>query len=148
MLEVVEAEALTPENTDVCAIQLLSKYDPVEISNAQQNDLCLNLLRKIVIKPLDNYEAEIKKLPPTEQNFVRRHRSEIQLNQHRILIRRHLEGPVWLVPERYRYEVLHHLHNRLGHFKQKRVIRMATKKFDWPGMRAEIEKFVSSCPQC
>ncbi len=147
-LEVAEARALTPVSTEVCAIQILSKYDPLEIANAQSNDCCLRLLYKIACDPLHDFAEELKLLPSTEQQFIRRNYRDVQLNNHGILMLRHLEGPIWLVPERYRYEVLHHLHNRLGHLGQKRVIKIAVKKFEWPGMRGEIEKFIASCPQC
>ena len=55
-----------------------------------------------------------------------------------------------MVPKSCIRQVIQAHHSNLfsGHFGAARTLELIQRHFSWPGMKASVEKFVSSCPYC
>jgi len=53
-----------------------------------------------------------------------------------------------VIPEGHRKEILQSLHSDVGHPGQERTMRLMRERFYWPGMGADIAKWIESCERC
>ncbi len=52
-----------------------------------------------------------------------------------------------VLPTKYRQLALEHLHDRMGHVGQERVIHLMRERFYWPHMKREVEEYITKrCP--
>ena len=53
-----------------------------------------------------------------------------------------------VVPRTRRMRLLQLAHDRLGHLGHRKVISVLKKRFTWPGMSEDVERYVLSCDLC
>ena len=53
-----------------------------------------------------------------------------------------------VVPECYRNDILHGLHNDIGHPGKDRTLSLLIERCFWPGMTVSVDKWVSNCERC
>ncbi len=53
-----------------------------------------------------------------------------------------------VLPECYRRTVLQGLHDDIGHHGWERTLSLIRERFFWPGMAADVEKWVTRCDRC
>lgn len=53
-----------------------------------------------------------------------------------------------VLPHCYREQVLHGLHNDVGHPGRDRTMRLVRQRFYWPGMTTDVEKLIVNCDRC
>jgi transposase InsO family protein len=53
-----------------------------------------------------------------------------------------------VLPQGCRQEVMHRLHDDMGHLGRDRTLSLVSSRFFWPGMTTEVEKMVGNCERC
>lgn len=63
------------------------------------------------------------------------------------LLYRRNQRSQFVLPDRYRYLVLRHLHDNMGHMGAERFLGLARDRFYWPYMKQDVEAYVTrKCP--
>ena len=57
-------------------------------------------------------------------------------------------GEQLVLPTKYRALVFRELHEKMGHLGSERVFNLARQRFYWPGMKGDIEHFVTNVCSC
>ena len=57
-------------------------------------------------------------------------------------------GYTIVLPAKYQFEVMNAAHDGAGHFGNKKTLDQFVMKFNWPGMKRDLEQYVQSCPAC
>lgn len=64
-------------------------------------------------------------------------------------LHRYMTGRKQLVlPTKYSQLALEHLHDRMGHIGQERVINLMRESFYWPHMKREVEEYIPKRCTC
>ncbi len=147
---------ITFDPNSINQISFVPKYSITELRKAQRNDratfafLCLTTERGKVtttdfLRGL-NQEAKI---------FYRLHKDDFLINAQGVLTCASLYAAnlisnpkVLILPQKYHYEALHQAHTRMGHLGENKIYGRLVEKFEWPGMRAEVSRFIAACPEC
>lgn len=70
----------------------------------------------------------------------------------KILVRRRQMGSKHtyqlVLPEKYRADVLHQLHNQMGHMGIKRTLDLVFSRFYWPRMSIDVVNRITTCKRC
>jgi transposase InsO family protein len=60
---------------------------------------------------------------------------------------RRADGRIVLPPQ-FRNHILHHFHDRLGHFGVGKTAEMIERRFYWPGLRKTVAEHIRKCEPC
>ena len=53
-----------------------------------------------------------------------------------------------VLPQQFRKDVLHSLHNEMGHLGRERLLQLVRNRFFWVGMQKDVDDHVSRCENC
>ena len=127
-----------------------SSIVPVDIERLQQEDG--NISR--VVSSLWNGEKPSRRQLRSESWEFRRLMSEwdsLEMVAGRLFRVRNVGGERLLqlvLPKVCRDEILHSLHDNMGHMGRDRTLDLVKARFFWPGMSTDVDKKVSNCGRC
>ena len=148
-LSINEDEAI---EIDVNVIQAKGKYDQHELAKAQERDVGVRAFRNLTRG--GEPEVWLAELTTEEKNWYQVAKKDLKINHDDVLVRKLkyqdgiAMGYTIVLPAEYRFEVMNAAHDGAGHFGNKKTLDQLVMKFNWPGMRRDLEQYVQSCPAC
>lgn len=69
---------------------------------------------------------------------------------YRVKIDRHMNRKIFqfVIPESFKHQVLHGVHDSAGHQGHSRTLSLASERFFWPGMKRDVVMHVKHCQRC
>lgn len=146
----------TPEvipSVFVCPVQLemghreqLSNYD---LRLAQEQDPIIGPVKQEVEK--GHVLTTTKRSNPIE-TILRQQSAKLNIRQSLLYrITKSIYGrerQQLVLPEKYRAQVLHSLHDESGHLGIERTTELCKDRFYWPRMNKDVEQYVKECGRC
>lgn len=136
-------------NDDQFASPVLLQFSHSEIASKQRADPVL----QHVIAQLERGESP----PPTLREqlpdlpLLLREVNKMEL-RNTLLVRRRQVGNEQsyqlVLPEEFRAEVLHQLHNQMGHMGTERTLDLVRSRFYWPRMALDVANMIKTCERC
>ena len=142
--ELVSTISMSHEAVPECSTDRTS-LSTTDWAQLQEDDEAISLVIKSLqdAKPQDKLSGEAKKLWSQRKRLVIENNILYRTCQQESSLTKQL-----VLPLSSRREVLHHLHDDMGHFGRDRVLNLARSRFYWPGMMSEISTYISECESC
>ena len=125
-------------------IRMVSDED---LREAQKSDECIRVV-------IDLLQSRLRQLPDDASHEVKwlwRERSHLEFRDGVLYRRRKIDGAneyQLVLPAMYRKMAFQLLHTNNGHFGCERTVELFRKRFYWPKMQSQVEKWVKMCEQC
>lgn len=122
----------------------LADVSPEEFIKEQQTDTTLDKFRTLAKKqPVKTYSDGGSTKIYERNNLLYREFSSLKVSNGKLFHQ-------LIVPKKYRHFVMKLAHETLmaGHLGVKKTIDRVTSEFYWPGVQADIRRFISSCDIC
>jgi transposase InsO family protein len=137
----------------VCGVLMKPKYNALDLKKAQRSDVITSTMIECLKGGAEDERMVSRNLTQGQKAWLTRNRNELELSPSRILLRRLiLPGDVVkrviIVPQLYQFEVMNHAHDMAGHQGENKTFARIAERFDWPGMREDVCKYVGSCLLC
>ena len=139
------------KQTVVNHLEELPSVDPLDVAQLQRDDPVLRYVIELFEAKKDKPSNVAIKELDKDVVLLLRHWDKLNLRD-RILFRNVLidgqEVSQQVVPQNYRPLVLKSLHDDMGHVGRDRTTELLRKRFYWPGMFTETEKYIKDCTRC
>ena len=132
-------------------------YSAATLSEAQYRDPKIRLLMQHMGKTREEAIPLLREHPDGDEALVRYYqttRDQLTYTQEGVLVREveYLRGEgirvLILLPLELQPIVLFHCHDRSGHRKAHKVLELVSRKFDWPSIRTDVQRYCRVCPTC
>ena len=118
------------------------QFDVCDIVQAQEEDSVISLVRKLKLSGKKPSSVERQQLVPLSKGLLREW-DKLFVDADNILCRRTNETKQIVLPKKFHAMIYRELHDEMGHLGCERVFQLATQRFFWPRMRADIEYYTT-----
>ena len=148
----VSALSAKPNNFDLQDQELLDpksrqRFDVSDIVQAQEEDSVISSIRKFKLGGKKPSTVERQQLVPLAKGLLREW-DKLFVDPDSILCRRTNETNQIVLPKKFHSMIYRELHDEMGHLGSERVFQLATQRFFWPRMRADIEYYTTKVCRC
>ena len=148
----VSALSAKPNNFDLQDQELLDpksrqRFDVSDIVQAQEEDSVISSIRKFKLGGKKPSTVERQQLVPLAKGLLREW-DKLFVDPDSILCRRTNETNQIVLPKKFHSMIYRELHDEMGHLGSERVFQLATQRFFWPRMRADIEFYTKKVCRC
>ncbi|CAB4007508.1 Retrovirus-related Pol poly from transposon, partial [Paramuricea clavata] len=120
------------------------QFNQTEIARAQQEDPTTNRVQWYVRSRKKPTLGERQQETPELKKYLRKWHNLMIDRKTGILYR----GQQLVLPTNYRSLLFRELHEKMGHLGPERVFNFARERFYWPGMKNDIEHFITHVCSC
>jgi transposase InsO family protein len=92
--------------------------------------------------------AKSQLLTEKEKKWIRRTYRDLVVTKEGVLVKKLSKVNQIILPPSYWIEVLHASHDLAGHLGETKTLQTVLSRFDWPGVRNDVIKYVRSCTRC
>ena len=148
----VESLAITvpPDMSDKDDEDWVSPWPKSNLKLSQKNDPALNTLYPAV-KCGQRTSKSILRTYSTDLKKLYNHWEKLEIINGLLCKKCSINNQTFhqiLAPSSLRPQIIEGFHNHLGHMGRDRTIDLVKRRFFWPGMTTDIEKWVQSCLPC
>ena len=123
------------------------QFDVCDIVQAQEEDNVISLVRKLKLSGKKPSSVERQQLVPLAKGLLREW-DKLFVDADNILCRRTNEANQIVLPKKFHAMIYRELHGEMGRLGCERVFQLATQRFFWPRMRADIEYYTTKVCKC
>jgi hypothetical protein len=139
-----QAEALETDKLFLPERENTIQFKQTEIARAQREDPTTSRVQWYVRSRKKPTLEERQQETPELKKYLREWHNLMIDRKTGILYR----GQQLVLPTKYRSLVFRELHEKMGHLGPERVFNLARERFYWPGMKNDIEHFITHVCSC
>ena len=123
------------------------QFNVSDIVHAQEEDNVISSIRKFKLSGKKPSPIERKRLVPLAKGLLREW-NKLFVDADNILRRTTNDTNQIVLPKKFHSLIYRELHDEMGHLGSERVFQLATQRFFWPRMRADIEYYTTRVCRC
>ena len=140
------------------AIKIEKRYGIKEIRMAQEQDVKIRAMRRLLMEPEEGTSVEEHQrrwraeLDKAGKQWVNQRLEHCKINASGVMV---IQTPTQtdkryriVIPNAYTYEIMAAAHNKVGHLGENRILKSVMDRFDWPTLNQDVKRFVASCHRC
>ena len=140
------------------AIKIEKRYGIKEIRAAQEQDVKIRAMRRLLMEPEEGTSVEEHQrkwkadLDKASKQWANQRLEHCKINASGVMV---IQTPTQtdkryriIIPNAYTYEIMAAAHNKVGHLGENRILKSVMDRFDWPTLNQDVKRFVASCHRC